>query len=169
MSIREEVQAKLKAATVGQHIKFAEERRHYQIQARDERFIICTAPHRDSYFYVIVDLEEGIRGPDNLVFHHGYDSKDQCEENLKRLNSTHENDDENGLEISYRYRLDLNVDWAGKPPKPSGQSSGRIEATSAKYATDRLMARFQPFDRGTVTLLKNQDAARKGLFWAMKD
>jgi hypothetical protein len=74
---------------VGDKIRFTEERMRYTIQACDGRFLICTKPYnpKHSVLYTIVDLQEKIRGTENLVFGCGAETREQCEEMLARLAS----------------------------------------------------------------------------------
>jgi len=90
---------------VGDKIRFVEEKRPYIIQARNARFLICTKPFnlKSSVMYTIVDLEENIRGTENLVFGMGFENKSLCEEALKRLSSRE-------TEVSHRNRIALNID-----------------------------------------------------------
>jgi len=82
---------------VGDKIKFEGEKQRYTVQACDERYIIATKPFnaQKTVLYTIIDLERGVRGPDNLVFSHGYESQLDCEQNLKMLQA-------GGMEVSYR-------------------------------------------------------------------
>ena len=61
--------------------------RPYRVKCRDERYIICTKPFnpKRTVMYFIIDLELGMRGPDNMVFCCGYETQEQCEERLKEL------------------------------------------------------------------------------------
>jgi len=71
--------------------------RPYRVKCRDERYIICTKPYNPMHtvMYFIIDLERGVRGPDNMVFCSGYETQEQCEERLKELQ-------EGRIEVSYR-------------------------------------------------------------------
>ena len=71
----------------GDRVYVAGEKRPYRVRCRDSRFIICTKPYnpRHTVIYFILDLELGIRGPDNQVFCMGYESQAQCEERLQEL------------------------------------------------------------------------------------
>jgi hypothetical protein len=55
---------------VGDKIKFESEKQRYTIQAKSDRFIICTKPFnvRKTYLYTIIDLERLVRGAVGLVF-----------------------------------------------------------------------------------------------------
>lgn len=82
----------------------------YTVMVRDARYIICRcvgdwmgravvvpdprgqqfddiviSSDPGQYAYTILDIERGERGPDNLVFHSGYDSAADCEARLKEL------------------------------------------------------------------------------------
>lgn len=77
----------LAAIQVGQRVWFGGERIGYTVQARNARWIICTKPFaaRKTVLYSIIDTKEKLRGPDDLVFGGGYETKEQCEANLERL------------------------------------------------------------------------------------
>ena len=72
---------------VGDKVRIRGEKLLYTVQARDERYIICTKPFniKHTVLYFILDLKQGIRGPDNMVFCMGYETRDQCQERLKDL------------------------------------------------------------------------------------
>lgn len=90
---------------VGDKVKIPDEKRNYTVQARDNRYIICTKPfnlqHTVEYF--IVDLEEKWRAPDNMVFCFGYETREQCEERLSELQSGQ-------IELSRRRGIPLDID-----------------------------------------------------------
>jgi len=67
----------LTTAAVGDKIKFVEEKATYTVQARSERYVICSKPFnlKGTVIYTIVDLKEGIRGPDSNVFGLSYESR----------------------------------------------------------------------------------------------
>jgi len=77
----------LAALTVGSRVWFSEERMPYTVQARNERFIVCTKPFaaRKTVIYSIMDLERMVRGPDNMIFGAGYETREQCSERLQDL------------------------------------------------------------------------------------
>ncbi len=72
------------------------EEARYGVQASDMRFAVCTKPHnliksltdptRRTVWYTIIDFEEDVRGPENLVFGMGAETREQCEKMLDRLN-----------------------------------------------------------------------------------
>ena len=85
---------------VGQQVKFNDDRLWFTVQARNERFIVCSAETKADTYHTIIDLDQGVRGDDNLVFHQGYDDREHCESRLQ--------DFINGeIEISHRNRVPL--------------------------------------------------------------
>ena len=94
---------------VGDKIRFAEEKRPYIVQARNDRFLICTKPFnlKHTVLYTIVDMVEGIRGADNYWKWGGYRSyqtRKECEEVLDALIQASD-----GVEISPRNQIKLNI------------------------------------------------------------
>lgn len=90
-------------AKIGDKIAFDTEKGLYTVKACDERYLICTKPYnfKKTVFYSIVDLEKGIRGPNNLVFN-SYDYKnqkdiDRCLKDLQK----------GKIEVSNRNKLDV--------------------------------------------------------------
>lgn len=81
----------------GDPVYVPNEVRPYRVKCRDDRYIICTKPYnpKRTVMYFIIDLERCVRGPDNMVFCSGYETKEQCEERLKELQ-------EGKIEVSYR-------------------------------------------------------------------
>lgn len=90
---------------VGDKIKLPNGKKSFTIQARDDRYIICTQPYNPKHtvIYFIIDLVRQVRGTDNLVFSCGYETKEQCEENLKMLQ-------QEKMEVSYRNVVPLDID-----------------------------------------------------------
>ena len=78
--------------------------RPYIVRACDERYVICTKPFnlRHTVMYFIIDLQEEIRGPDNMVFCNGYETDEQCKARLKELQ-------DGKIEISYRNRVPIHL------------------------------------------------------------
>jgi hypothetical protein len=74
---------------VGSKIKFTEEKQRYTVQAASERFLVCTKPMNAMHtvIYTIVDFVHNIRGTEDLIFCIGFETKELCEESLKRLDS----------------------------------------------------------------------------------
>jgi hypothetical protein len=88
----------------GDKIWFVEEKRPYTIRTRNKRFLICTKPFnpKRTVLYTIVDLEKQIRGTENLVFCMGYESDEDCNEALIRLETGES-------EISHRNNIPLKI------------------------------------------------------------
>lgn len=61
------------------------------------RFAICTKPYnlRRTVLYTIVDFVRQVRGPDDLIFGHGYETQEDIDEALAGLEA-------GDLEVSYR-------------------------------------------------------------------
>lgn len=95
---------------VGAKVKFRSEKLRYTVQASDERFAVCTKPFnaQNTVLYAIIDFQEKVRGPENLIFGMGAETREQCEEMLERLNGR----DEESLhtEVSHRHRCDLDIE-----------------------------------------------------------
>lgn len=96
--------SKLDSAVVGSRVWFEGEARPYRVRARNERYLICTKPFnpKRTVLYCIIDLEEEIRGPDNMVFGMGYETDADNIERLEELASGE-------IEVSYRRRVPLDV------------------------------------------------------------
>jgi len=94
----------LEEKQVGEKIRFAEEKQSYTVRARSDRYLICTKPFnpRHTVLYTIVDLIEGIRGTENLIFCMGAEDDKGCMEMLERLESGE-------TEVSHRNRIPLYV------------------------------------------------------------
>lgn len=120
LSIPDEEREALTTCPVGTKIHFEEERHGYTVQARDERFLVCTKPFnpRHTVLYTIVDLEKLIRGPENLVFGMGAETREQCEDMLERLNGQ-DRDAGFATEISWRTRIALKVRKVSPPAEAS--------------------------------------------------
>ena len=118
----------------GDKIKFVEEKTYYTIRCCSERFLICTRPYnfQKTVFYAIVDLEEGVRGPNNLVFNmYDYKTNKGCKESLKAL-------EEGQIEVSHRNRIPLKIEkvkkWEKKTKKKKkvANSSTKTKTQSAR-------------------------------------
>jgi hypothetical protein len=82
---------------IGDKIKIPNQRNRFTIRAFDKRFIIMTKPFnaRKTYLYSIIDLQELLRGPDNLIFGNYNCYEKEADKCLKQL--------QNGeIEISHR-------------------------------------------------------------------
>lgn len=95
---------------VGDRINFASEKRCYTVQATDGRYAVCTKPFAAcrTVMYTIVDLEEEIRGTEDLIFGFGFGTRQECEEALERLRAG-----DSG--ISRRNRVPLDIVEVRKP------------------------------------------------------
>jgi len=82
---------------VGQKLYVDGQKQGYVVMARDERYIIATKPFnpRKTVLYFIIDLEQDMRGPDNMVFCSGYESDEDINERLKELQ-------DGEIEVSFR-------------------------------------------------------------------
>lgn len=90
---------------VGDKVYIPNQQRPYTVQARNERYIICTRPYnpKRTVMYFIIDLEDKIRGADNVLFCFGYETREDCIERLEELES-------GKIEISKRNYVELDVD-----------------------------------------------------------
>ena len=90
---------------VGDKVYIPGHKRPFRVRCRDNRYIICTKPFnpRHTVLYFIIDLEEKRRGPDNLVFCYGYETDEDCLDNLKMLQ-------EGKIEVSHRHDVPLDID-----------------------------------------------------------
>lgn len=79
-----------------------DEKRGFRVQARNDRFAVCTKQHFSTVRYFILDAESGVRGTENLVLGFGAETKEQCEEMLARLSSGE-------TEVSHRNRVPWDV------------------------------------------------------------
>lgn len=73
-------------------IWFEEEKRPYSVRAVSERYIVCTKPFnlRHTVLYTIIDLKNGMRGTENLLFITGAETDEQCEYIISRLTDPYE-------------------------------------------------------------------------------
>jgi hypothetical protein len=90
---------------VGDKVYTPFEQNPYTVRARDDRYIICTRPHRNTVLYFIIDLKRKWRAPDNMVFCSGYETNEDCQERLRELQCG-----ELGLSQRMGIRLDINVE-----------------------------------------------------------
>ena len=88
----------------GTKITFIEEKQAYRVMAIGKRFAVCTKPFnlKKTVLYTIIDIDNKIRGTENLIFGMGAETEDQCKEMLARLEI-------GDSEISYRNRIPLLV------------------------------------------------------------
>jgi hypothetical protein len=88
----------------GAKVYFANELHPYTVRAVGKRFAVCTKPFplKSTVLYTIIDMEEKIRGTEDLVFGEGAESDRQCQRMVDRL--------ENKItKISFRNRVDLRI------------------------------------------------------------
>lgn len=105
----------VRTASVGDRVKFAEERLSYTVRARGRRYLVCNKPFnpRKTVLYSVIDLMENVRGTENLIFCMGAESADDCEAMLARLEGRAA-----GISptyVSYRNRIPLNIEWVRRP------------------------------------------------------
>lgn len=95
----------IRDAQVGDKIKFEREKQRYTVQARSARYLVCNKPFnaRHTVLYTIVDLQERVRGPENLIFGIGAETREQCEAMLGRLTEP------DPTEVLHRHRIPLDV------------------------------------------------------------
>ena len=72
---------------VGAKIWFRGEKQGYTVRASNVAFCICTKPFnaQKTVLYCIIDWEQRIRGPEDLLFGMGAETDEQCAEMLNRL------------------------------------------------------------------------------------
>lgn len=110
----------LRGAIPGDRVYFTGERMPYTVQARSERFVVCTKPFapRRTVLYCIADLVELVRGPENLIFGFGAETPEQCARMVQRLEGSPDAFPENAgrdpalhfrSEITHRNRVPLDV------------------------------------------------------------
>ena len=71
----------------GTKIKFAEEKQRYTVISSNRFYSVCTKHFnpKKTVLYTIIDWYNQIRGTENLVFGMGAETKEDCDEMLKRL------------------------------------------------------------------------------------
>lgn len=71
----------------GTKVKFANEKQPYTVICTSKRYTICTKPFnlQHTVLYTIIDWDEKVRGPEDLIFSMGAETKEQCLEMLVRL------------------------------------------------------------------------------------
>ena len=91
----------------GDKIKFESEKQRYTVQAKSDRYIICTKPFnaRKTYLYSIIDLERLVRGRINLIFGliDDVDSPELAQACINDLKSGE-------YEVSHKYCIKLDVE-----------------------------------------------------------
>ena len=76
-----------------------------RVEVEDNRYIICTKPFnlKHTVLYFIIDLKDKWRAPDDRVFCSGYDTDEQCQEQLKKLQSGE-------IKLSWRRGVPLDIE-----------------------------------------------------------
>jgi hypothetical protein len=97
----------LQHINVGSKIWFEEEKQGYTIQARSDDFIVCSKPFnpKKTVLYTIIDIKRNIRGPENLIFGAGAETREQCEEMINRLTGV----EKPQTEVSYRNNIPVKI------------------------------------------------------------
>lgn len=94
------------ALAVDDKILFAGEKVRWTVRAvsADGRWAICTKPFnlQHTVFYTIIDFDDGVRGPDNMIFSIGYETPEQIAQNMARLEA-------GDMEVSHRRDLRLDI------------------------------------------------------------
>ena len=72
---------------IGSKIWFEEEKQGYTVRAIGGKYIILTKPFnpKRTVIYTILDIEEKVRGSEDLIFCMGAETDEECQEMLKRL------------------------------------------------------------------------------------
>jgi hypothetical protein len=98
----------------GDKIKFKKEKQRYIVRACNNRFIIATKPFnaKKTFLYVIVDLVNKIRGPDNFYCRFNYEDPIEAQEALELLIESTEGKEEYDYNfyISTRNRIELDIE-----------------------------------------------------------
>lgn len=76
---------KLRELDVGDKIYFPNEKRGFEIKAKNNNYIIATRPHFKTVMYTIIDLAEYWCAPDNMVFCSGYETEEDVNERMQEL------------------------------------------------------------------------------------
>ena len=94
-----------KSLKVGDKVKFEDFKQKFTVRARSANFIILTKPFnlKRTVLYTIIDIYQLIRGKDNMIFCNGYETDEQCEKALIRL-------DNGDMEVSSRNYVLLDVE-----------------------------------------------------------
>ena len=115
---------------VGSKVKFKAEKQRYTVQASNTDFSVSTKPMNalHTVLYTIIDFRTQVREtPEDLVFGHGAETREQCEDMLDRLNGRLDSFERRAVlaghriepittEVSYRHRLALDIERID-PPK----------------------------------------------------
>lgn len=90
---------------VGTKVKFISEKQMYVVQASNGIFAVCTKPFnaQKTVLYTIINHLEKVRGTENLIFGMGAETREECEDMLKRLT-------QGDSEVSHRNRVPLDIE-----------------------------------------------------------
>lgn len=86
--------------TLGQMIKFSNEKQWYEVKAIANDYFICHRPYGDDWFYTIVDMNRGVRGP-GTSWGLGHETDEQFIKSMLALYGRHPY--EIDQEVSLRY------------------------------------------------------------------
>lgn len=89
---------------VGAKIWFEGEKQSYTVRASNVAFCICTKPFnaRKTVLYCIIDWEQKLRGPEDLLFGLGAETDDDCRAMLERVTN-------GDSEVSSRHDVPLKI------------------------------------------------------------
>jgi hypothetical protein len=92
----------------GAKVRFVGEKQAYTVICTSNRYTICTKPFNPQHtvLYTIIDWQEQVRGPEDLIFGMGAETKEQCLEMLVRLTDGHPG----RSEVSSRRNVWLNIE-----------------------------------------------------------
>ncbi|HAH93678.1 MAG TPA: hypothetical protein DCM01_07525 [Dielma fastidiosa] len=105
MNDEESIKEYLKGLKVGDKVKLACIKRKWTVKAVSERYIILTQPFnlKHTVLYTIIDLKRMVRGTDNLIFGHGYETDEDIEDAISLLR-------EGKMGVSYRNFVPIDID-----------------------------------------------------------
>lgn len=103
---------------VGDKVSFYDDPQPYTVQARNDRFAVCTKPFnlQRTVIYTVVDLADQVRGTEDLIFCEGAESREQCEEMLARLAA-------GKTAVSHRNRVALRIHSVAPARRSRGGAS----------------------------------------------
>lgn len=100
--------------SVGDKVKFTEDKRPFTVRAVSNRYVILTKPFNleHTVLYTVIDWESGVRGPDNY-YSLGYETQEEIDHAMALFNGA---DDMIHPEISTRRDCPINIESVnGKP------------------------------------------------------
>ena len=149
----------LEKLNIGDYIYFTDKDEPFKIRARDNRFIIATATINEECYYSILDLEEGICGPDDYILgRFEYEKREDCEKALIEINNGE-------FEISRRNRAKIEdaiigycID-AGEYYKTNKKEFKKSEALIKDKDKDYVA--YKCSECGTINIIENGIDGRK--------